>query len=118
MAGVPLLKWLLLDGVLGDMSEPSSRFDRDMFLFFILLKLDEEKFFRSLLADGEPERLMELSSPSAWPRLLGGDPMNIGSFGGDSLRLVAANRAASPAGTSISRAAADVDLDCDSDASS
>jgi hypothetical protein len=82
-----------VEGVPGDMSEASSRFDRDMLRAFILRRLDEEKFLCSL-AVGEPARVAWCSSLSRGPRDANGEPSGrgsdgLGSTGGDDgLRMI------------------------------
>jgi hypothetical protein len=65
MAGILALPKALLDGVDGDMSDASSRLDKDMLRLFMLRKLEDEKFFRSLVTVGEPDRAPRPSSMSA-----------------------------------------------------
>jgi hypothetical protein len=45
-----------VEGVPGDMSDASSKFDRDILRVFILRRLDEEKFLCSFVVEGEVAR--------------------------------------------------------------
>lgn len=91
---------VLLDGVPGDISELSSRFVIDMLRLFMLLKLDDEKFFLNLDTFGDEERPVVLSSSSTGPRCLNGeaggwrssDGLASQSGGDDGLRKPVADR--------------------------
>lgn len=78
-------------GVPGDISDPSSRCDTDIFRPFRLRKLDEEKFFFSLLMEGDVERPASASSGSCASRGANGESRGrvssgLGPTGGDEVR--------------------------------